>query len=253
MSEVPTWQGATAGQRCDAGLMNQFLTNHNTTMLWAGTAQSSVTTSGASATGTNGLYLAQSFSTTANQTAIGYVQGPISTTTTSGASLVPTALSLYTNNNGSPGTLIVSTVLTAEYCYTATNNGNTNVFANYPLPATGLSPNALYWLVVNAANTGGNQYTWFRSASTSGAATSPDGVTWTLQSYGFRYRIQDQTVTGNVTCTWEDGGLRWTNYTYNTNGTINQYFEYTDCQGTNAYVQSCRTYSYSQGMLTAIA
>lgn len=257
MSSIPPWSGATAGLQSTAGQVNQFLAAHPTTALWSATLQANNITNGATTVGSNGLYIAQSFLTSANQSAIGYVLNPIGTTTTSGAGLAPTTLSLYANNQGAPDVAsgpLVSATITAEYAYSNSGAFTTNTSAYYPLPYTGLAANSTYWLVL-AATASSGQYTWFQSSATSGASTSPDGVTWTPQAYGLRYRIFDQSTTAPLLGTWEDGGARWTTYIYNTNGTLARYNEFTDCQGTSvgSYVQSCRTYNYSQNMLTSIS
>lgn len=250
------WLGATSGQLPLAQQVNQFLVTHPTTYLYAATSQASVVTSGATTTSSNGLYLAQSFTTGASQTAVGYVLAPISTTTTTGASLTPTTLSLYANSAGAPtGAALGSVTLTAEYAYLSTANGNTNTFTVYPLPVTGLTAATTYWLVLaSTASTGA--YTWFRSASGSGASTSPNNSTWTAQAYGFRYNVFDQSASGLETATWEDSGARWTASTYVTAASINQYAsfaEYTVAQGANGYVQGYRAFTYTNGLLTKVA
>ena len=254
MSVVPTWQGATSGVAGAAAQVNQFLASHTSQYLYAGSQTTSVVTSGAAATSTNGLWIAQSFTTAVGQTAIGYIQGPISTTTTSGASLAPTTLSLYASSGVAPtGSPLVSTTLTAEYAYLSTANGNTNTFTIYPLPITGLTQSTTYWLVLQSTASVG-AFTWFRSAATSGASTSTNGTTWTAQTYGLRYSTFDQTASGNMTCTWEDAGSRWTASTYNsTTGALATYAEYTVSQGSAQYVQGYRTLSYSSGLLTKVA
>lgn len=254
MSAVPNWLGATAGQPPLATQVNQLLGPHSVAYLYAAVLAASVTTMGAATTGTNGLYLAQSFTTGVSQTAVGYVAAPISTTATSGSALQPTTLGLYANSAGAPsGSALVSTTVTAEYANLSTG-GSSNVFTVFPLPATGLSPSTTYWLVLAAAGTSSsNQYTWFRSASASGVSTSTNGSTWTAQAYGFRYSVYDQTSSGLLTASWEDSGARWTANTYNANGAESSYAEYTVAQGSNQYVQSFRSLSYTGGILTGVA
>jgi hypothetical protein len=256
MSVIPNWLGATPASLPQSGQVNQFLGTHNTQILYAGASTASVLTSGATTTSSNGLYLAQSFTTAAGQTAIGYITCPISTTTTTGASLAPTTLSLYANSGSAPtGAALGSVTLTAEYAYLSTANGNTNTFTLYPLPVAGLTASTTYWLVL-ASTASSGAYTWFRSASASGASTSANGSTWAAQTYGFRYNVFDQTASGLQTATWEDSGARWTASTYNTAAAVNQYAsyaEYTVAQGANAYVQSYRAFTYSSGLLTKVA
>jgi hypothetical protein len=214
-----------------------------------------VVTSGAASTSTNGLYLAQSFSTAGGQTAIGYVIVTVATTSTSGASLAPTTLSLYANAAGAPtGAALASVTLTAEYANLA-SGGVANTFVIYPLPVTGLTASTTYWLVLASTASSGS-YTWFRSAAASTASTSPNNSTWTAQAYGFKYQVFDQTASGLPTATWEDSGARWSVSTYNTAASINQlstFAEYTVAQGASQYVQSYRAFTYSNGLLTKVA
>jgi hypothetical protein len=243
-NNVPTWRSAVSGQAPQAAQVNQMLASHPSQILYAGTSIASVTTSGSASTGTNGTYIAQSF--TMSGTSIGLVQGPISTTTTSGANLPVTTLSLYASSGSAPtGTALVSTTITAEYAYATTSNGNTNVFTTYPLPIAGLTNGATYWLVLAAANSGSNQYTWFRSASASGASTSPNGTTWTAQAYGLRFNVFDQSTVGNLVHTWEDSGARWTATTYNSLGLVSTYSEYVAGQTATNYLQGVRTFNYT--------
>lgn len=255
MSENPTWTGVTAQYPLYGGHVNQFTTGHTTLALWDGTLQANNVTNGAGTVGTNNLWLAQSFVTTANQSAIGYVFNPISTTTTTGASLAPTTLSVYANNGGQPDVAsgpLVSVAVTAEYAYSTSGVISNNNSTYYPMPITGLAANSTYWLVLAPTSSVG-QFTWFQSSATSGASTSTDGVTWTPQAYGLRYRIFDQTPTGLLRCTWEDGGSRWTAYTYNANNTPHFYSEYTAGQGGGLnYVQSNRTFNFTNNMLTTL-
>lgn len=252
MSVVPAWLGATAAQAPQAAQVNQFLGTHNSQYLYAAAQTAGQTTNGAASTSSNSLWLAQSFSTAVGQTAIGYVIVPVTTTTTSGASLAPTTLSLYASSGGAPsGSALVSTTLTAEYANIASGGTSTNRVI-YPLPVTGLTASTTYWLVLHSTASSG-AFTWFRSNQTSGASTSPTGATWTGQTYGFVFQVFDQTASGAVTCTWEDSGVRWTASTYGTTGLLVTYSEYTLAQGTNSYVQSARTLAYSSGLLTKVS
>lgn len=250
---MPTtsWLAATSGQPPLAQHINQFLVPHPTTYLYTGNSQASVVTSGATTTGTNNLWLAQSFTTGASQTAIGYVQVPISTTTTTGANLAPTTLSLYANSAGAPtGAALVSTTLTAEFAYLTTSNGNTNVFTTIPLPITGLTPATTYWLVLHSTTSTG-QFTWFRSASASGASTSTNGTTWTAQSYGFRYNVFDQFPTAPLVAIWGDSGARWwVGGSFQSSSQVGQAAEYTGGQTAAGYNQGFRLYFYSGALLT---
>jgi hypothetical protein len=248
---TPTWLAATSGQAGQAGQVNQFLGTHAATYLYAGTLQASQATAGAASVSTNGLYLAQKFTTGAAQTATGYVAIPLTTTTVSGASLAPTTVSLCADNAGAPGTVLVAATVTCEYANLA-SGGTATVFVIVPLPATGLTPATAYWITVAAAGNVSNSYTWYKSNQVTGASTSPDGTTWTTQSYGFEYKVYDQAVSGQLTCTWQDAGARWTAFTYSGLQTATL-AEYTAGQTAAGYVQSYRTLTYSGTWLTGVA
>src|SRR5579859_4073539 len=241
-----TFLAATTGQPPLAQHINQLLTTHPTQFIYTGTSQASVVTSGATTTGTNSLWLAQSFTTGASQTAIGYAQLALSTTATSGATLAPTTVSIYTNNAGAPGVALVSATVTAEFA-NLTTGGGTNVFTTVPLPVTGLTAATQYWIVVQGTASSG-QFTLFRSASASGASTSPTGSTWTAQTYGFRYNVFDQSTVAPLVATWEDSGQRWQLLQYNASLEISNLSQYTGGQTTAGYQQEYRTLTYSNGL-----
>ena len=253
MTGIPAWEAATTGQPPLASQINQFLGPHPSNELYAAVQTAAQTTAGSTTTNTNGTYLAQSFTTAGGQTAIGYVIVPVTTTTTSGSSLATTTVGLFANSAGAPaGSALVSTTITAEYANLASGGTNT-VKLIYPLPATGLTASTTYWIVVAAAGNVSNSYTWFQSNQVSGASTSPDGVTWTAQGYGFEYQVFDQTASGLLTAVVEDSGSRWTVSTYTATGEISTYGEYTAGQTASGYLQSYRTYSYSNGLLTGVS
>lgn len=247
MTAVPAWLGATAGQPTLAGSVNQFLGTHTSQYLYAGALQASQTTVGSISVNTVGQWLAQSFTTGASQTTVGYVTVPLRTATTSGSSLPPTTLSIYANSGGAPtGSPLISVTVTAEYAF----NASLSTLAIYPLPLTGLTASTEYWLVTPSAGTSGNHFNWYKSNQTSGASLSTNGTSWTAQTYGFLYAIYDQTASGLMTATWEDSGARWTVLTYNSLSQISTLAEYTVGQTTAGYTQGLRTLSYSNAQLT---
>lgn len=258
MSSIPAYQAATTGQPGNAGSVNQFLGAHTATVVWQGSQQAHQATSGGISVNTFGQSLAQSFATTSAQTTIGYIIAPIATaTSTGGSSLGPTTLSLYADNGtGAPnGNPLVSTTLTSEYLYAVTGGTLANSSLTI-LPVTGLTPSTNYWLVLAAAGTSGNHYNWYKSNQVSGASTSPDGVTWTAQGYGFQYQIFDQvpTNTNLLAGTWGDGGNRWTAFVAYTSVNLPSYYaEYTAGQTTAGYLQSTRALTYTSGLLTGVA
>lgn len=246
-----TWLGATAGSLPAAAQQQAFLGIHGTTYLYAGTQQAGQTTNGSTSTSSNNLWLAQSFTTGASQTAVGYVIVPVTTTTASGGSLSTTTLALYANSAGAPsGSALVSTTVTAEYANLASGGTATNRLI-YPLPVSGLAAATTYWLVLQATASTGS-YTWFRSNQASGASTSTNGTSWTAQAYGFVYQVFDQSASGLLTAVWEDGGARWQALTYSTVNEVASLGQYTLAQA-SGYVQGYRAMSYSNGLLQKVS
>lgn len=216
-------------------------------MLYTGVETSSQNTAGAGNTTTNGTYLAQSFNTAVGQTAIGYVAIELLSTTSLGANLSPTTVSIFANSAGAPsGSALISATVTAEYA----DFGALNLVV--PTPVTGLTASTTYWIVVAAAGNATFNYFWNRSNQTSGASTSPNGTTWTAQAYGFLYQVWDQTAIGPRVATWEDGGVRWTWTGHDVNDKLQSYAEYTNGQTTAGYLQSGRTLQYSGTALVEV-
>jgi hypothetical protein len=246
---TPNWQAATSGSPAQAAHVNQFLGTHATTLLYAGVQRSAQTTAGTGSTSTNGTWLAQSFTTAVGQTAIGYVLIQLDPNTGLGSNLAPTTVSLYANSAGAPtGAALVSATVTAEYGFF----GPINLFV--PMPITGLTASTTYWIVATAAGNASFSYSWNRSNQTSGASTSANGTTWVAQTYGFLYQVFDQTASGLLQGTWEDAGARWTWRSYATpSNRITATTEYTAGQTTAGYLQSNRSYTYTNNLLTGIS
>lgn len=252
MATAPTWQAPTSGQPPLAHHVNQALGAHTTTVIYNGTQTAGQTTSGGTTVSTNGTWLAQSFTTAVGQTAIGHISLSLTTTTTSGSLLTPTAVSIRTNNAGAPSaTVLISVPVTAEYANLA-SGGVSTTRINFPTPLTGLTASTTYWIVVTAAGNASHSYTVHQSNQVSGASTSPDGVAWTAQAYGFTYTVRDQTVGGLPMETWEDAGARWTVTSYDSFSQLSGYHEYTAGQTTAGYLQSDRTITYPSWLLTNI-
>jgi hypothetical protein len=254
---TPVWLGAGSAaslQPPTAAQVNQFLVTHLFQNIYPATLQASVTTNGSAHTSGNATtYIAQSFTTGASQTTIGYIQAPIGSFIAAGAALGPATVNLYTNVAGAPGVSLLSTPITTEYVFSITAGVDT-VYVTYPLPITGLTAATTYWIVLTPAGNNTNHYTWRQSASASGASTSTNGTSWTAQAYGLQYKVFDGVPAGsNVLLTWEDSGARWTWANRDSDNRISQYAEYTTAQGTGQYVQSFRTLSYSGSLLTGVS
>lgn len=252
---TPSWNGASPAQPTLAAQINQFVGAHATTSLYAATSRASQLVAGSTSTATNGVYLAQQFTTAVGQTAIGYVSIPLTSYTASGSSLGVITLSLYANSAGAPtGAALITTTVSTEYAYLASNSGSSaTAFILYPLPITGLTASTTYWLVTNPVGTGPTHYRWYQSNQVSGASTSTNGTTWSAQTYGLGYNVFDQGASGLLTATWEDAGARWSTFTYTaTTNQLKTIAEYTVAQGAGNYVQGYRVLGYTTGYLTSI-
>jgi hypothetical protein len=250
-----TWLGATTGQLPKAQSVNALLGVHATQNLYAGVQQASSTTLTSTATGGQGTYIAQSFTTGASQTAIGYVIVPFNTATASGANLAATTLSIYASSAGAPaGSPLVSAAVTAEYGFNASSGGGggSTAFVIYPTPVAGLAPSTTYWIVAAPAGNSSNHFHWWQTTSTSGASTSTNGTSWTAQTYGLGYQVFDQTAVGQLTAVWEDAGARWQALYYATTGELSSLGEYTVAQA-GGYLQSYRSLAYSNGLLQKVS
>lgn len=243
---TPVWQSPTTGQPTLAAHVNQFLTIHPSQLLYAATRTSSQTTAGVGNVSTNNTWLAQSFTTGASQTAVGYVTLQLGASTSSGSLLPPTTVSIYTNSAGAPGTALVSTTVTAEFAF----QGPLNL--PIPVPVTGLSVSTQYWIVVKSSTVGTGNYSLNKSNQVSGASTSPNGTAWTAQAFGFLYQVFDQTASGTLTFNYSDSGARWVWYSYNTNGSFHNIAEFTAGQTTAGYLQSFRTAIYPSNILNLV-
>jgi hypothetical protein len=123
-----------------------------------------------------------------------------------------------------------------------------------PVPVNMLTPSTQYWLVVPAVGDPSNFYTWNRNNQVSGASTSPDGVTWTPQAYGFIYNVFDLTLgSGSLAHTWEDSGARWLDLVSTAANVPTALTEYTVAQAANDYVYSSRTLTYDSSGLNLIS
>ncbi|WAL67154.1 hypothetical protein ORV05_05020 [Amycolatopsis cynarae] len=239
---TPTWLAATAGQPTKAGQINQFLGTHSVQFLYSATQTVAQATAGTGGVNTNGLYIAQSFTTPSNQTQIGWI-GINATVTGTPA---PLTVTVQTNNAGAPsGTVLATTLIPAEFL-TGTP-GNIPI----PLPCT-VTASTTYWVVAQAVGDASNYFTWYKSNQTSGASTSANGTTWSAQTYGLLYNVHDQSSVPPLLFTYEDNGARWTEWVFHTNGQFYILAEFTQGQTPTGYTTSLRTLNYTNGLLTSI-
>jgi len=247
---TPLWQGATVGQPPLAGHVNQLLVGHTSTWVYSGSAlQDSQATGTAVYATTASQYLAQTFLTGAAQTTVGLVNLQVSTVGGSPitATITPLTVSLYASSSGFPtGAPLATTQLAEQAVYSAP------FWLPVTLNATGLTPSTVYQLVVSPAGTGTAYYAWQHSNQSGNASTSPDGVTWTAQTYGLMYRVYDLSgVTGPPLYLIDDSGARVTSLTYDTLGHLITVTEQTDTQGGGSFF-STRTLTYSGDTLTGV-
>lgn len=243
---VPSWQAATAGFSALAGHVNQFLCSHAVTYVYTGAQTAAQTTAAGGFPGTpsRNAWLAQSFTTGASQTAVGYVRLNVLVT----GSPAPWTISLQASSGGAPsGTALVSAGLPKEFLT------GSYAFQTVALPASGLTPAATYWIVAQANGTVTDDYVWGQSNQVSGASTSANGTTWTAQAYGLMFRVFDQSAVLPLAATYEDSGARWTALAYNGSGQLTGIEEYTAGQAANGYTASSRALSYTSGLLTGVA
>lgn len=241
MSGIPAWLGATAGQATQAGQVNQFLGTHPTQYLYAGTLNDNQTTTGAGTITVSsvGGYLAQSFTTGPSQTQLGYVQ----MISSGGGTGTLWTVSIYASSGGAPtGSPLVTVTASGEY------ENFAPTWVTHPVPLNGLATSTKYFIVGHSSS----PFQWRQSNQVSGAYTSSNGTTWTAQAYGMTYQIYDPSLTGPLTCTWEDSGARWTWLGYNGSGQINQLSEYTAAQN-GGFVQADRNLIYSGTVLGQVA
>lgn len=252
MTGVPTWLAAAPQQPGNAGMINQFHGYHNAVFMGAqGTLQSNQSVGTGIFQNSSTNWLSTTFQTGLTQTTIGVIKLALATVGGSPTLplIAPIVVSIYTDNLGVPGTLVASATLNNEYVYTS------SFWVSVPFGVTGLAASTNYHVVTAIVGSASHYYTWQQSTQGTGAATSPDGVTWTTQSYGLMYQVYDFTgspTNGQPGFIVEDNGARWTQVTYNSLNQPVTIAEYTTGQN-GTYLYQTRTLSYTQGLLTGIS
>src|SRR6185437_6476820 len=156
---APAWLGATTGSAGQAGQVNQFLAAHAGTYLYQGTLKVSQITSAGGTQASNGLYIAESFTTAGGQTVTGYVMVFAAVT----GSPSPWVISLQTDNSGAPsGTVLASSAVPKEF---VTGLGG---WVAIPLPAAGLTAATRYWIVAAAGGDSSDKFTWQKNNQSPG-------------------------------------------------------------------------------------
>lgn len=247
----PNWLGASPGFVGLSGQINQFLGSHASVFGYSGSVlQASGGSGAATYLSTDGVYYAQEFTTGASQTAVGSVALQLSTVGGSPITetISPITVGLYASSFGVPtGSPLAQATLVEEYVYTSP------FWVSVPLAATGLTASTPYQIVTTPAGTGTAYYVWQQTAALFGASTAPDGVTWTNQAYGFMYQVYDNSgSTGNPILLTDDGGARYTAFTYSSSGQPVTITEYTQTQNGLGLLQT-RTITYSGNYVTGMS
>lgn len=239
---TPAWLGATSGQLPLANQVNQFLGTHQINMVYTGTTQGSSTTLAGTATNSNGLYIAQSFTPGSNQT----IQRWIFTLAVTG-SPGPLTVTIRPDNAGAPSATILSTTLIPN-AFVPGAAGQVSV----PTAQTALTNATQYWFVFSAVGDVSNFYAVSRTTAGSGASTSVNGTSWTTQAYGLYYNRFDTGVIAPLVHTYEDTGVRWTTFGRNANTSVSKLSEYNAAQNTG-FFQSVRSFAYTGADLTGVS
>jgi hypothetical protein len=247
VSTIPTMQAAVPGQPGNAGLITQFLATHNAAFIYSGQALISSQSTGAGVyQSTQSQWLAQTITTGVSQTAIGSVALQMSAVggSPTSALITPLTIGLYADASGQPtGSALATATVSCQYVYSAP------FWVTIPLLAT-VTASTAYHLVASPAGTASHYYAWQQSNQPSGAATAPDGTTWTNQTYGLMYQVYDATATGQLTAIGEDGLL--TQFTYTAVGLIATVTQYATAQNGGSIVSS-GALSYSNGLFTGVS
>lgn len=240
---TPAWIGATTAQPPLANQVDQFMGTHAATFVYTGASFSSQTTVGSGTVQSNSLWIAQSFTTGASTTTCGRI-APVFAVT---GGPTPLTVQIRTNSAGAPSaTVLVTTVIPPGW-------GNAGAAAqSIPLPVTGLTPSTTYWLVTQPAGDVSNFYAFSKSNQTSGVSTSSNGTSWAAQTFGIEYTAFDQSIVLPLVHTWEDSDARITE-AFTSGSNLSALEEYTVAQGTNQFVYSFRTYTFSNGLLSTIS
>lgn len=248
---APAWLAASTGAAGLPGQVNQFLLTHESAWTYAGSSLQAQEAIGSTVySSTNGLYLAQLFTTGASQTTVGIVNLQISTVGGSPvtATITPLTVLMYATSFGVPtGSPLATAMITEQVVYSSP------FWVPVTLNAIELTPSTEYALVVEAAGTSSAYYAWQQSNQVIGALTAPDGTTWSSQGYGLMYQVNDASG-----ASWpplyltDDGGARLTTFTYNASGQLTGIAEQVQSQTGTDFLSS-RTVTYSNTVPIGVA
>lgn len=249
MSQIPAYQAAASGQPTQAGGVGQFLGAHNAVFVYSGAL---VVSSQATGSGTyqssQSQWLSQTITTGSTQTVIGSVNLQLSVVGGSPTLplVAPLTIGLYADAGGLPsGSAIASAIVSCQYVYSGP------FWVPVPLGAT-VTPSTVYHLVASPVGTSSHYYAWQQSNQAQGAATAPDGVQWSLATYGLMYQVLDSTATGSLLAIYDDGGALITQFTYTALGQLATVTQTAVAQGGSS-ITSSGTLSYTNGFFTGVS
>lgn len=240
---TPAWKGASSGSAPLAGQINQFLGAHAATFVYTGAEKDNQSTAGSGAVNSNSLWIAQSF--TAGST---YTSGRVVLTLAATGTPAPWSLSVQSTTAGAPSGTVVGGPVSLPPGFVSGSAAAVSI----PLQAA-LSSGVEYWIVAAAAGDVSDFFAWSKSNQASGASTSTNGTTWTAQTYGLLFQAWDNTSVPPLVHTLEDSAARWTTWAFNAQGTPSKLSEYTVSQAANDYVQSVRSFTYTNGLPASVA
>lgn len=239
---TPAWIGASTGQPPLSAQINQFLGTHAATMVYTGAQQDHQASAGSGAANSNGLYIAQSVTAGSS-----YTGGRVVLTLAVTGTPTPWSLSIQSNSGAAPSGTVLGGPVSLPPGFVTGSAAAVSI----PVSAA-LTNGTKYWIVANAAGDAGDFFAWSKSNQASGASTSTNGVTWAAQTYGLLFQVWDNTLVQPLVHTLEDSGARWTTWAFTTQSAPSKLSEYTVSQAAADYVQSVRSFGYTNGLLTSV-
>lgn len=235
---------ASPGEPPLAQQVNQFVTTHPTTYVYTGVEQDHLATAGTGTVASNGVWVAERFTPS-----VTYATGRIVLTLAASGSPGPLVVGVYADAAGVPGALIAGPVsLAAGFV------GASAAAVSIPMPGLAVSSGVSYWIVAQPAGDVSDYFSWSRASGSSGAATSPDGVSWTAQAYNLLFQVWDDTAVLPLVHAWEDSGARWSTLgAYTGTGQPGALQEYTVAQGSGRYLSSAATLAYGGSVLSGVS
>lgn len=249
MSQVPAMLAQSSGYPTNAGAVGQFLGTHNAVCLYSGAVvQTSQATGSGIFQSTQSQWLSQTITTGAAQTVIGSIGLQLSTVGGSPTLplIPPLTVALYADAGGLPsGPALASAVVSCQYVY------GQPFWLQVPLGVT-VTASTVYHVATNLVGTSSHYYLWQQSNQLQGAAVAPDGVQWSLASYGLMYEVLDNTAAGQLMAVSEDAGALITQFTYTARGLVATVTQHALTQSGSS-ITSSGSLTYTNGLLTGVS